>query len=82
MTVDVVFNWGDPVIGVHRTYLCNNSKKGVIWSNTQQYCNPEVDAILEKAGMENNQQKRIRLYSQAQNIIAGQRIFRWSEKIY
>ena len=70
MTVDVVFNWGDPVIGVHRTYLCNNAKKGVIWSNTQQYCNPKVDAILEKAGMENNQQKRIVLYSQAQNIIA------------
>ena len=70
MTVDVVFNWGDPVIGVHRTYLCNNAKKGVIWSNTQQYCNPKVDTILEKAGMENNQQKRIALYSQAQNIIA------------
>ena len=70
MTVDVVFNWGDPVIGVHRTYLCNNAKKGVIWSNTQQYCNPKVDDILEKAGMENNQEKRIALYSQAQNIIA------------
>jgi hypothetical protein len=24
MTMDVVFNWGDPVIGVHRTYLSNN----------------------------------------------------------
>jgi len=70
MTVDVVFNWGDPVIGVHRTYLCNNAKKGVIWSNTQQYCNPEVDAILAKAGQENDQKKRIALYSTAQKIIA------------
>ena len=69
MTVDVVFNWGDPVIGVHRTYLCNNAKKGVIWSNTQQYCNPEVDVLLEKAGQENDKQKRIALYSKAQKII-------------
>ena len=44
MSWDVVFNWGDPVIGVHRTYLSTNVKKGVIWSNTQGYANPEVDA--------------------------------------
>tara|TARA_A100001234_G_scaffold220200_1_gene232638 strand:+ start:34 stop:1608 length:1575 start_codon:yes stop_codon:yes gene_type:complete len=70
MTVDVVFNWGDPVIGVHRTYLCENAKKGVIWSNTQQYCNPEVDQILEKAGQENNRNQRIALYSKAQKLIS------------
>ena len=58
------------MIGVHRTYLCNNAKKGVIWSNTQQYCNPEVDAVLAKAGQENDQQKRIALYSTAQKMIA------------
>ncbi len=40
MTWDVVFNWGDPVIGVHRTYSSSNIKKGVIWSNTQSYANP------------------------------------------
>ena len=70
MTVDVVFNWGDPVIGVHRTYLCDNAKKGVIWSNTQQYCNPEVDKILDLAGQENDRDKRIAFYSKAQKIIS------------
>ena len=30
MIWDVVFNWGDPVIGVHRTYLGTNVEKGVI----------------------------------------------------
>ena len=70
MTVDVVFNWGDPVIGVHRTYLCENAKKGVIWSNTQQYCNPEVDQILEKAGQENDRNQRIAFYSKAQKLIS------------
>ena len=70
MTVDVVFNWGDPVIGVHRTYLCDNAKKGVIWSNTQQYCNPEVDKILDLAGQENDRDKRIAFYSKVQKIIS------------
>jgi peptide/nickel transport system substrate-binding protein len=37
LTMDIVFNWGDPVIGVHRTYLSDNIREGVIWSNTQQY---------------------------------------------
>ena len=54
LTWDTVFNWGDPVIGVHRTYQTSNIKKGVIWSNTQQYSNPKVDAIMEKAGVEND----------------------------
>jgi len=43
---DTVFNWGDPVIGVHRTYLSSNIGKGV-WSNTQAYSNARVDELLD-----------------------------------
>ena len=28
MTMDAVYNWGDPVIGVHRTYVCDNIQQG------------------------------------------------------
>lgn len=70
MTMDVVFNWGDPVIGVHRTYLCSNIREGVIWSNTQSYCNEEVDQLLNAAAVESDQEKRKALYSQFQQIIA------------
>lgn len=69
LTMDTVYNWGDPVIGVHRTYVCDNIVKGVIWSNTQQYCNPEVDTILAKAGTELDLDKRAKLYQKAQEII-------------
>ena len=58
MTMDVVFNWGDPVIGVHRTYLSSNIRKGVIWSNTQQYSNPKVDELLNKAAVEKDPAQR------------------------
>jgi peptide/nickel transport system substrate-binding protein len=72
MTLDNVYNWGDPVIGVHRTYLCDNHKKGVIWSNTQRYCNPEVDKLLKEAGVTLDQKKRRDLYVKAQEIIVDE----------
>ena len=77
LTMDIVFNWGDPVIGVHRTYLCSNIRKGVIWSNTQQYCNPEVDEILAAAGMEMDLEKRKGLYAKFQKIVTDELPIYW-----
>lgn len=70
LTWDVLFNWGDPIIGVHRSYLSSNIRKGVIWSNTQQYENSKVDAILEQAGQELDFEKRKALYSEFQKLVA------------
>ena len=70
MTMDVVFNWGDPVIGVHRTYLSSNIKPGVIWSNTQGYENAKVDELLNAAAVETDQEKRKALYAEFQQILS------------
>ncbi|MCR9074318.1 MAG: ABC transporter substrate-binding protein [Alphaproteobacteria bacterium] len=70
MTMDGVFNWGDPVIGVHRTYLSTNIKNGVIWSNTQQYENARVDELLDAAGREMDPERRKALYAEFQQIVA------------
>ncbi len=72
MTIDNVFNWGDPVIGVHRTYSSDNIKKGVIWSNTQQYANDRVDELMELAGSTNDIEKRKKYYAEFQQIIADE----------
>ena len=64
-----VFNWGDPVIGVHRTYSSANIVKGVPFSNTQQYRNPKVDAIMEQAASEVDNEKRAKLYKEFQQIV-------------
>jgi peptide/nickel transport system substrate-binding protein len=69
LTIDTVFNWGDPVIGVHRTYLTRNIRKGVIWSNTQSYSNPKVDALLDAAASEPDTAKRSALYKEFQQIV-------------
>ena len=70
LTWDVVFNWGDPVIGVHRTYQTSNIKKGVIWSNTQSYSNSRVDELMDMAGSETDPAKRKALYSEFQKLVA------------
>lgn len=69
MTLDSVWNWGDPVIGVHRTWLTSNIKPGVIWSNTQSYSNPKVDELLTAAGQEMNLAKRKSLYKEMQKLV-------------
>ena len=68
---DTVFNWGDPVIGVHRTYVSDNVGKGV-WSNTQGYSNARVDELLAMAAVEKDGEKRKALYAEFQQIIADE----------
>ena len=71
VTMDSAFNYGDPVIGVHRTYLSSNIKPGVIWSNTQSYSNPKVDELLAQASIERKEDARKRLYAEFQRIVVA-----------
>ena len=51
------------MIGVHRTYLSSNIRD-IVWTNTQSYRNPKVDALLEQAGVETDEGKRRALYAE------------------
>lgn len=68
LSMDLVFNWGDPIIGVHRTYLSTNIKP-IVWTNTQSYTNPKVDELLESAGGVLDPVKRKAYYSTFQKIV-------------
>jgi ABC-type dipeptide transport system, periplasmic component len=68
MTTDVVWNWGDPVIGVHRTYLSTNIRP-IVWTNTQSYANPKVDELLNQAAVETDMERRKELYAEFQKIV-------------
>ncbi|WP_372571617.1 ABC transporter substrate-binding protein [Ruegeria jejuensis] len=81
MTWDTVFNWGDPVIGVHRTYDSQNIKEGVIWSNTQQYTNPKIDELMNAAGQEIDSEKRAALYREFQEILAEDLPVYWTNTL-
>ncbi len=71
MTTNNVWNWGDPVIGVHRTYLSSN-RVGVIWTNNTGYENTEVDSLLDQAGQTFDEAERADLYAQFQEIVADE----------
>jgi peptide/nickel transport system substrate-binding protein len=76
MSMDVVFNWGDPVIGVHRTYLSSNIRP-VIWSNTQGYVNARVDELLAEAGSTLDTDARRALYAEFQDIVGAELPVYW-----
>ncbi len=71
ITYTQVWNWGDPVIGVNRSYDCENriDPPGVIWSNNSWYCNDEVDALLDEAAVTFDTEERANLYFEATELI-------------
>jgi len=48
----------DPTLGVQRLYWSKNFTRGVPFSNGSAYSNPEMDALLEAAQVENDPEKR------------------------
>ena len=68
-TMNSHWTYPDPVIGVHRIYLCGNIRK-TIWSNTQGYCNERVDALLLEAGSTLDVARRKALYGEFQRIVS------------
>ena len=69
MTMNAYFNWGDPVIGVHRIFLCANAIKS-FFVNNSEYCNETVDQLLNDAAQEQDFEARKELYAEAQEITA------------
>jgi peptide/nickel transport system substrate-binding protein len=69
MTQNLVYQLGDPAIGVSRTYITSNIRKGVLFSNTAGYSNPEVDRLFEEAATATSDAKRQELYSAVQKIL-------------
>lgn len=66
-TVSGSFNYPDPTIGVERHLSCDNIRN-VTWSNTQGYCNQEVQKIMAAAAVETDFDKRKALYADMQRI--------------
>jgi peptide/nickel transport system substrate-binding protein len=71
MSMDLVFNWGDPVIGVHRTYLSTNIRP-IVWTNTQSYRNPKVDELLNTAAGVLDPTKRKAYYATFEKIVTDE----------
>jgi peptide/nickel transport system substrate-binding protein len=80
LSLDAVFNYPDPVIGVERTYISTNIKKSV-WANTMGYANPKVDDLFQKAQREQNFDRRKALYGQVQDVLTTDLPLIWINEI-
>ncbi len=80
LSMNGMWNYPDPIIGVNRAYLSTNQKKGVIYSNTEGYENPRVDEILLEAAREPSFDKRKRLYAEFQSIVTRELPLIWTNE--
>jgi peptide/nickel transport system substrate-binding protein len=67
-TINFVYQFGDPTLGVARTYVSSNIQR-VTFTNTGGYSNPRVDALFEEARTTPAAADRARLFSDVQKIL-------------
>jgi peptide/nickel transport system substrate-binding protein len=70
ISMDGAFAWGDPVIGVHRTYLSTNIRP-LVFTNNAQYENAKVDGLLTDAAREPDAAKRKAIYTEFQKVVTA-----------
>ena len=68
-TFNYLYQYADPALGVARTYVSSNIRKGVMFSNTAQYKNPAVDEAFDKAAVAPTREERQKYYSDAQRLV-------------
>lgn len=67
-TVNLLTGGSDPTIGTHRTFWSESFQQGVGFSNGSHYMSDEMDAILEAASAEMDEEIRIGLYHDFQKL--------------
>lgn len=73
-----LYQFGDPALGVARTYISSNIAKGSPWNNVAGYTNPKVDELFAAAAIEPNVDKRQALYDEVQKILVDDVAVGWA----
>lgn len=68
-TNNLVYQNADPALGVARSYVSSNIRKGVLFSNTEGYENPEVDRLFAEAAAQTTREARQERYTAVQRIL-------------
>ena len=64
-----LYQYGDPALGVARSYLSSNIAKGSPWNNVAGYENPKVDEMFAKAAVAPTTEQRQELYTDIQQTL-------------
>ena len=80
LTMQILFMWADPIIGVHRSFLEANIVP-VPFANNSAYINADLEAKLLEAGQETDFDARVAAYAEVQAILAEDLPFHWIETL-
>jgi peptide/nickel transport system substrate-binding protein len=69
MAFTFLYQYGDPAIGVARTYVSSQIAKGFVFNNVEGYSNPMVDKLFADAAVAPSDANRQELYTEAQKIL-------------
>ncbi|SHL75054.1 peptide/nickel transport system substrate-binding protein [Roseovarius litoreus] len=64
-----LYQYGDPALGVARSYLSTNIAKGSPWNNVAGYANEEVDAMFAEAAVAATPEARQEIYTEIQQTL-------------
>jgi peptide/nickel transport system substrate-binding protein len=70
LTVVNYTTYSEPVLGIDRTYRCEDDPEAV-FTNASGYCNPELDALFDEAARALTREERVPIYHETQEIIAA-----------
>lgn len=78
-------NWiqtlADPVIGVHRLYHSNQIRKGTVFVNDSGWSTPETDALMDRATIEIDPNKRNGYYHELQKKVVDAAPLLWVHEL-
>jgi peptide/nickel transport system substrate-binding protein len=77
LTFTFVYQSGDPSVGVARSYVSSEIKKGSPFNNVGGYSNPKVDELFVQGAKEPNPTKRGAIYAEVQRILADEAVAGW-----
>ncbi|PWE35020.1 peptide ABC transporter substrate-binding protein [Pelagicola sp. LXJ1103] len=66
-----LYQYGDPALGVSRTYMGDNAAPGSPWNNVSNYQNPETDKMFTEAALLADPEERAAVYKAVQDQIVG-----------
>lgn len=69
LSTTYLYQYGDPALGVSRSYVSGNIKKGSPWNNVEGYANPKVDALFDKGAGTVDPAERKAAYDEVQKIL-------------
>ncbi|WP_205737635.1 ABC transporter substrate-binding protein [Granulosicoccus antarcticus] len=72
-----LYQYGDPDLGVSRTYISTNAEPGSPWNNVSGYINEEVDALFAEASAAGDAEQRQELYSKVQAKLVEEAPVAW-----